>query len=162
MTLFAPIRTWFLARTSRERWLILLMLTIALPLLAWLLVARPLMLSMEAAKARHVLAVQNHGAVLAQLAQIEGAARPATSTGAAPLAIRVTDSAAQAGIRLAANEPRGPGAVAVAIAAAPPTDALRWLRQLEASGIAIRELTITPQGLGAVTVSATLGEGTSS
>lgn len=162
MSLTSSVSGWFLSRTERERWLIILMLAIAIPLLLWLLVARPLMLGLEAAKARHVAAVEQHGAVLAQLAQLEGASTAAIPAGGAPLALRVTDSAAQAGIRLAANEPRGPDTVTIALAAAPPTASLRWLRQLEASGIAVRELTITPEGQGAVSVRATLGQGTAS
>lgn len=162
MSLAAPVSGWFLLRTPRERWLIILMLAIALPLLAWLAVARPLLLSLDAAKARHVAAVQRHGQVLAQLAQLERSPPPAIASADGPLALRVTDSAAQAGIRLAANEPRGADSVTIALAAAPPTASLRWLRQLEASGIKVRDLTITPEGEGAVTVRATLGEGATS
>lgn len=162
MSLAAPVTGWFLSRTPRERWLIALMLAIALPLLGWLLVGRPLMLSLEAAKARHVAAVQAHGAVLSQLAQLEASPVAAASETGAPLALRVTDAAARAGIRLTANEPRGANAVAITIAPGPPTASLRWLRQLEATGISVRELTITPDGQAGVTVRATLGTGASS
>jgi general secretion pathway protein M len=163
MSRLAPVTGWFLSRTPRERWLIGLMLAIAIPLVAWVAVARPMLLSLEAAKARHVAAVRAHGAVLAQLAQLETSppgAVPSAESGA-PLALRVTDAAARAGLRLTANEPRGPDAVSIAVSG-PPTASLRWLRQLEAGGLSVRELTITPEGPNAVIVRATLGTGVSS
>jgi general secretion pathway protein M len=155
-----PLRVWFLARTPRERWLILLMLAIALVVLSWLLVARPLVAGLEAARTRHAAAVQRHGAILAQLAQLENAPRVSVEAASAPLALRIADSATRAGVRLGGSEPRGASSVVVSIAAGPPTTALAWLRQLEAQGISVRELTISPAGQGSVTISATLSERT--
>lgn len=155
----AIIRDWYLARSSRERWLIALMLGIAIPLLAYLLVYRPLVSSIEQAQQRHVVAVRNHGLVLARIAQLDAAQRPAVTAsagGTAPLSLRVTEAAAQAGVALSANEPRGASSAVITLAPAPPTAALRWLRQLEGQGIIVRELAITPQTGGQIVATATL------
>ena len=156
------LRDWYLGRTSRERWLIALMLAIAVPLLLWAAIYRPLALSLEAARERHEQAVRNHGLVLARIAQLESARRPALGGAAAsssPLALRVTEAAAQAGVSLAANEPRGPSSAVITLAPAAPTAALRWLSQLERGGILVREFSITPQGNGTVAVAATVAQG---
>ncbi|WP_300975004.1 type II secretion system protein GspM [Sphingomonas sp. LHG3406-1] len=156
----SAVRDWWLGRTVRERWLVALMLAILLPLLAWLLVARPLIVALEQAQQRHVQAVRQHGLVLAQVTQLRSAPRIAAgSTAAAPIALRVTDAAARGGISLSANQPLGPSSTAITLAPASPTAALRWLRQLEPSGIVVRELGITPQGNGLVVVNATLTQG---
>lgn len=150
---------WYLGRTARERLLLALMSLLLLGFLAWFAVARPLILGLDSARERHLAAVQRNGEVLAQVAQLRSAPAPTRTSGAAPLALRVTDAAARAGVQLSANEARGAGSVTITVAAAPPTSTLGWLRQLEASGIQIRELTITPQGQGQVAISATLADG---
>jgi general secretion pathway protein M len=159
MSRLAPARDWFMARTARERWLLALMLAIALPLLAYAGVYRPLMAAIERAEQRHVAAVRNHGLVLARLSQLEQAQRPALGAApvsTAPVSLRITEAAALAGVSLTANEPRGLTSAVITLAPAAPTAALRWLRQLETQGIIVRELAITPQPGGQVVVTATL------
>nr|WP_314444181.1 type II secretion system protein GspM [uncultured Sphingomonas sp.] len=159
MTALLTAPDWFLARSKREQWLLALMLAIAVPLIAWIAVYRPVMGALETAKDRHVMAVRNHGLVLARIAQIEGASRPSASAPSgegATLALQVTAAAAQTGVTLGSNEPRGADSAVVTLAPAPPTAALRWLRQLEGSGAIVRELTITPQDDSNVVVAATL------
>jgi general secretion pathway protein M len=161
MSRLAPVTGWFMGRTPRERWLIALMLAIALPLLAFYAIYRPLTLSIERAEQRHVAAVRNHGLVLSRLAQLDQAQRPAVAAppaGSAPLALRVTEAAALAGVSLTANEPRGAGSALITVAPSAPTATLRWLRQLEEQGIIVRELTITPQPGGQVVATATLSQ----
>lgn len=162
MTAYTVARDWFLARSLRERWLLALMLAVAVPLLAWATVYRPLISALETAKERHVVAVRMHGLVLARVAQIEGASRPAVADPAssgASLPLRITAAAAQAGVSLATNEPRGATSAVVTLAPAAPMAAIRWLRQLEGEGIIVRELTITPQADTTVLVAATLTGG---
>lgn len=160
MSRFVPIRDWYAGRAVRERWLIAIMLAIALPLLAFVAIYQPLVNSIEQAQQRHVAAVRNHGLVLARLAQLDAAQRPALAaaggSSTAPLSLRVTEAAAQAGVSLTANEPRGDASAVITLAPAAPTAALRWLRQLEGQGIIVRELAITPQAGGQVVATATL------
>lgn len=159
MSRLALVRDWYVGRSARERWLLAIMLAIAIPLLAFLLVYRPLVNSIEEAQQRHVAAVRNHGLVLARIAQLDSAQRPsatAAPAGNAPLSLQITEAAAQAGVSLSANEPRGDASTLITLAPAAPTAALRWLRQLEGRGIIVRELAITPQAGGQVVATATL------
>ena len=159
MSRFAVLRDWFMGRTERERWLIALMLAIAVPMLIYFAVYRPLTQSIERAQQRHVEAVRTHGLVLARIAQLNSAQRPTlapTGGSNASLSLRVTEAAALAGVSLSANEPRGEGSATITLAPAVPTSALRWLRQLETQGIIVRELSVTPQPGGLVVATATL------
>jgi type II secretory pathway component PulM len=161
MSRFAPVTGWFMSRTVRERWLIALMLAVSLPILTYYAIYNPLRQSIERAQQRHVAAVRSHGLVLARLAQLDQAQRPAVAappTGNAPLSLRITEAAALAGISLTANEPRGPASALITLAPAAPTAALRWLRGLEEQGIIVRELTITPQPGGQVIATATVSQ----
>jgi general secretion pathway protein M len=161
MSRLAPLTAWYMARTLRERWLIALMLAIALPFLCYFAVYHPLTQAIARAEQRHVAAVQQHGLILARLAQLDQAQRSEVSAlpaGSAPLSLRVTEAAALAGVSLSANEPRGEGSALITLAPSAPTAALRWLRQLEDQRIIVRELTITPQPDGQVVVTATLSQ----
>ena len=160
MSRFAPVTGWFMARSERERWLIALMLVIALPLLAYYAVYRPLTGAIDTARERHSAAVRDHGLVLARLSQLDQAQRPTVNVArsSTPLSLRVTEAAALAGVTLSANEPRGPTSALITLAPAAPTAALRWLRGLEEQGIIVRELTIVPQPGGQVVTTATLSQ----
>ena len=163
MSWWLSSRDWFVGRSLQERYLLGLMAALVVLLIAILLVYRPLMMRLDEAKVRHVAAVQRHGSVVAQVTQLEGAPKPgAVGTTGASLAVRLTDAAARAGISLKANEPRGPALSAITIEAGSPTAALRWLRQLEAEGIRVRELAITRSGPNGVNLTATLADTTAS
>lgn len=159
---FEAFTTWLSGRSIRERWLLALLLAIAVPLLVVLLIYQPTIERLEQAKQRHAAAVLQHGQVLAQLAQLKSVAVAGPTPSTAPLAIRVTDLAAQAGIRLSASEPRGTDRLSISLAPLSPTAGLRWLRQLESAGIRIQDLGISPQGQGLVTINAILAHGSAS
>lgn len=142
--MIANARHWFLARSRREQLLLTAMLALALPLLAWLLVYRPVDAALTSARARNVAAVHEHGRVVAQLAQLKQTA-PATSTPATgDLALLVSVSAGRHGVVLASNSMQGPDAMAFVTQAGPVTAPLRWLQELEEQGVAVRELQLTP------------------
>jgi general secretion pathway protein M len=161
MSRLAPVTGWFMGRTPRERWLIALMLAVALPILSYYAIYSPLLQSIERAQQRHDAAVRSHGLVLARLAQLDQAQRPAVAAppaGGAPLSLRVTEAAALAGVSLTANEPRGDATALITLAPSVPTASLRWLRGLEEQGIIVRELAITPQPGGQIVATATLSQ----
>lgn len=161
MSRLAPVTSWFTSRSARERWLIGIMLALAVPLLCYFAFYLPLTASIERAQQRHAAAVRNHGLVLSRLAQLEQAEGQTAATpviGNAPLSLRVTEAAALAGLSLSSNEPRGAGSAVITLAPAAPTTALGWLRQLQDQGIIVRELGITPQPNGQVVVTATLSQ----
>lgn len=155
--MIVTIRSWFEARSARERRLILLMLAIAVPLLAWLLVVVPLNSAYDSALERHLEAVDRNGRVRA-LADPVRTARPAVvaPAGSADLALVVAEAATQAGLTVDSTSPTGPDSVTIAIAQARPTAAVEWLRNFELRGIRVEELRMTPAADGTVAVHARL------
>ena len=154
--MIVQVREWVAARTRRERRLLALMLAIALPVLAWLLVVRPLDAAHDAALERHQEAVDRNGRVRMLAAAAASAPAAAAATGGPELALVVTDSAAQAGLTLDSSDPLGPDAVAVGIARASASAAMQWLSALEGRGIAVEELRMVPGQDGSVSVNARL------
>jgi len=150
------VRDWFLGRTHREQRLILLMLAIALPVLAWLLAVRPLSAAYDAALDDHLAAIDRHGRVLALAEAARSTPARRVEANKADLQLVVTQAATQAGIDLQAANASGPNAVDVAVIAGRATALGQWLAQFEAQGIAIQQMTMTPQPDGTVNMSARL------
>lgn len=154
------VRDWYGSRSLRERRLLLLMTAIALPLLVWLLIVRPLSNGYDAALERHLAAVDLNGRVRA-IAK-GGAVRTVANVGApnSDIALIIAERAAQSGLVLASNSAAGPNDVTISIAAAPTIAATQWLTQLERDGFAVNDLSMTPTPDGNVAVTARLVRGT--
>ena len=155
--MIVTVRTWYLSRSARERRLLLLMLAIALPLLVWLLVVRPLDRAYEAALQDHLDAVDRNGRVraLARLAEQQPQGKANAALGP-DLVVVVAESAAQAGIPLDRNEAGGPNEVTVSAASAPLRSVVPWLQSLEARGLGVAELRVVPTEAETVSVTARL------
>lgn len=152
------VKDWYAARSLRERRLIALMLVIALPLLAWLLVVAPLSKAYEEALVRHLEAVDRNGRVraLAKPGRISQPAIAPQSGGTAELALVVTEAAAQAGLTLDSTTPAGADTVTISIGQARPTAAVQWLRDFELRGIRVEDLRMAPAADGTVSLTARL------
>lgn len=155
--MIVTVRQWYESRSVRERRLLLLMLAIALPLLAWLLIVAPLSNAYDDALDRHLEAVDRNGRIRA-LADPARATRPAVvpTAGSADLALIVTEAATQSGLTLDSTSAAGPDTVTIAIAQARPTAAVQWLRDFELRGIRVEDLRMTPASDGTVAVTARL------
>ncbi|MBA2466976.1 MAG: type II secretion system protein M, partial [Sphingomonas sp.] len=151
------VREWYVARSVRERWLIMLMIGIAAPLLAWLLVVVPLDNAYDTALQRHLEAIDRNGRIRA-LADPERSVRSTLAPVATgpDLQLVIAESAAQAGLTLDSNAAIGPDAVTVTIAQARATAAVQWLRDFETRGIRVEDLRMTPGADGTVLVAARL------
>lgn len=137
-----PLRAWWQARTLREQRLLMAMFALLAAMLAWLLVVRPLADALDAAKARHAVAVEAVGGARARAAL----ARPPGSAGAARAAPRPVDAlvsrtATEAGFAGARVTAQGPDRAAIAIDAARPQAFFAWVRQLEGQGLTVESLT---------------------
>ena len=152
----ATVRDWFLARTQREQRLVLLMLAIALSVLAWLLVVRPLSGAYDDALRDHLAAIDRHGRVLALAEAAKATPARRVEANKADLQLIVTQAASEAGITLQAATPSGPNAVDVTVAGGRATILGQWLAQFEANGIAVRQMSMTPLPDGTVNMSARL------
>lgn len=141
--MIAKLRSWLLARTPRERRLLLLMVAIALPLLIWLATAL-MMHAYDNAVRDHLEAVDRNGRVrtLADAARTAPGANGETI--AADLELVVMETATQAGISLQGAESKAPNSLDVQVSGASATAAVLWLRGLAARGIQVEELRMTP------------------
>lgn len=150
------VRDWYGQRSAREQRLLLAMLAIALPLLVWLALIVPIERAYDRALERQLAAVDRHARILSLADRARGAParRPAP---VADLGLFLTDNARQAGLTAAPSAAPQPGSSLVTIASASAPAALEWLRRLEASGLVVREVRITPAANGSVAVSATIG-----
>ncbi|MFP5328527.1 MAG: type II secretion system protein GspM [Alphaproteobacteria bacterium] len=150
------VREWYRARTRREQWLIVAMVGIALPLFIWLAIVLPLANAYQAAHERHLQAIDRHGRILTLAKAIEAEPSRARLNRNIDLQLLVTEAAGAAGIALGDVNPSGAESISLTIANTAAPAATEWLRGLEARGLSIQELRITPAGEGVVNVSARL------
>lgn len=136
---------WWKTRTARERWLIGVAGGLAVLVLSWLLIVRPIDLMRESAKARHDAAVIALGRIDARLEAIEAVlANPR-----APVSGRIGDvvmaEAVRVGFNTAQTEPAGTDGVRVIIGAARAQTFFAWVADLETRlGLDIDALTVRP------------------
>jgi general secretion pathway protein M len=150
------VRDWFIGRTKREQQLILLMLAIALPVIAWLLVVRPLSGAYDQALDDHLAAIDRHGRVLALAEAAKSTPTRRVQANKADLQLIVAQAATQAGIALQGANASGANAVDVTVAGGRAAALGQWLAQFEAQGIAIQQMSMIPQPDGTVNMSARL------
>ena len=152
----AGVRYWFLARSVREQRLILLMLAIAVPVLVWLLVVRPLDSAFDQARENHRVAVERHGRVLVLADAAKSAPLRGVRSGTSDLRLLVTEAASQAGIVLQGANPNGPNAIDISVTGGRAPALAQWLSQLEAQGLTVQQITMIPQPGGTTNLSARL------
>jgi general secretion pathway protein M len=139
----ARLKALWLARTSRERWLLAVMLALVALVLVWLLVLRPLSDMLSAARQRHGEAVAALAEARSQAAAIAALEKNRPAAFAGPIDAAVAAAAAQAGFQLSGLQPEGAGRVSLAIGAAKPQALFGWIGGLEAQGYIVQSLTAT-------------------
>jgi general secretion pathway protein M len=130
------MNAWWNARSERERWLVGTMLVLALILLGWLLIVRPLSDALDAARMRH-------GEAAVALALARARAEPSAAVGPAasgPVDSIVARTAAAAGFPGARIASQGPGRAIVSLDAARPQALFGWVAQMEQQGLVVERL----------------------
>jgi general secretion pathway protein M len=133
------LSSFWQARSTRERRLLLIMAALAVPILLWLLLLRPLDNARTSAERRLAVATADIAALTAAKATLE-AAPPAN---AGPVMPRVQAAVSAAGLSLASLDANGPNGTTARIAAARAPVLLRLIATLEANGISITSLSIS-------------------
>jgi general secretion pathway protein M len=134
------LKAMWLARTSRERWLLGVMLALVVLVLVWLLILRPLGDMLSAAKQRHGEAVAALAEARSQAAAITALERNRPMGTQGPIDTAVAASASEVGFQLSQLQAQGPGRVSLAMASARPQALFAWLAQLEVRGYVIESL----------------------
>lgn len=148
--MIGELRMWFAERSQRERLMLALLAVIALPVLVWLLVVRPIGAAYDRALTEHLEAVDRHGRVLALTSNASPQGRRQAASG--DLQLLVTQSAAGAALNLQRAEPSGPDAIDVSVAGGRAPGYAQWLQSLEAQGLRIGQLSMAPAPDGSVTL----------
>lgn len=139
----SALKTWWAALNGRERRLVTIMLGLAGAIFLWLGVWRPVRSGIEDGRTRYAAAVDLNGSVRAKLALLKTLPAAVGGTGG-PLDQLVGQSAGEAGLTLDRSAPQDEGRLAITISSARAGALLGWLSGLEARGVSIETLTITP------------------
>ncbi len=128
--------SWWSERSPREQRLLQVMAGLAVIVLGWLLVVRPLTDSLDAAKTRHAAAVVALGEARARA--LPGASPGAPAAG--PVDALVARTANEAGFTNARITSQGATRASVAVDAARPQILFGWVARLEQSGLVVERL----------------------
>lgn len=153
------LRAWWQAHSSRDRWVIGVLALAAVIVIAWLGIWRPLVGTLDNARAEHAVAVERHAAIAARLREYDrlrqrGAQRASPSSGRLDLIL--SQSAAEQGFILSRNDATGEDQSAIAIPSATAPALLNWLGALEGQAILPSDLAIRANGNGTVALTATM------
>ena len=152
--MMARLSDWYAALTARERLLVTVLGVIAGAILLVYGLILPLGRAHDAAHERQRAASEQAGRIMAGLSMLDNASKQAPSGSAEPLNILIASSAEAQGFTLQSNQPRGNDIAAIVIPSALPGPALAWLNALEARGIQLESLTMTPGADGSTAINA--------
>jgi general secretion pathway protein M len=150
--MIGELRQWFAERSRREQLMLMILAAFALPILAWLLIIRPISSAYDTALTEHLEAIDRHGRVLALAEGPAPSSRP--RAGGGDLQLLVTESAAAAGLALQRAEPSGPDAIDISMAGGRAPGYAQWLQSLEGQGLRIGQVSMAPAPDGSVTLTA--------
>lgn len=137
------LKTLWLARSARERWLLGVMAALAMLVVVWLLVLRPLADLLSTARQRHGEAIAELAEARSQAAAIAPLERNRPAALAGPIDAAVAAAASEAGFQLSAMQAEGQGRVSITIGAAKPQALFGWIAALEAQGYIVQSLSVS-------------------
>ncbi|WP_299328429.1 type II secretion system protein M [Parasphingopyxis sp.] len=154
------LKAWWAGLSTRERWLVGVAGGLAVIVLSWLLIVRPIDLMRESAKARHDAAVMALGRVEARVAAIENATASPPPSVSGRISDIVTAEAVRVGFTTTQTEPAGTDGVRVIIAAVRPQTFFAWVADLETRmGLHVDALTARPNADETLSVDVTFRRG---
>ncbi|HEX7874013.1 MAG TPA: type II secretion system protein GspM [Sphingobium sp.] len=152
------MRDWWTGLSGRERRLVTLMLLLVGGVLLWLGVWRPVEAGIANGWVRYGAAVDANASVRAKLKRLKGKGA-VTVRSDVPLAQSVAQTASEAGLTLDRSAAQGTGRLAITIGSARAGSLLAWLSDLEARGVLVETISMTPGTTpGTVVVQAVLRE----
>lgn len=149
-------RDWFIALSRREQLLVGLAALLALGVIGFYGVYRPLYdIATDAKRSFHDATMQA-GRIEAKTQALSMPADKRPAAAIAALDLLLASEAAERGFTLDTNTPQGPGRTEIAIGSARSTAFLSWLADLERRGVVPETLVIRRMDNGTVSVSARL------
>lgn len=138
------VRAWFIARSLRERRLLLVMAGLLAVTILWAGIIIPIRDGLETSQARYDDAVIRLATTRSEVDSIKASGRRPALT--ASLADTVRATADQMGFAIATLDEQGAGRIHLTIQTARPGALSRWLAALEARGILVDAATLRDNG----------------
>ena len=151
--MIADLERWWRALSRREQALVGTAAALALLVLAWL-VARGVVGALDAQADRHRDAVARAARIEAKAALLAAAPAALRAAPVGALDQWLAQSAADSGLALDRNDPRGERAASIAIASARAPGLVGWLAALEDQGLVLDRVSITPGTDGSAALTA--------
>lgn len=138
------LKTWWKGRAPREQKLLLAAGLLALAVLVWLLVVRPLGDALVAARERHDDAVVTLAEVRADVDALKLAGRQGGTAAAGPVDALVSAAATEAGFTVTRIDRPGPGEVTLVMDAVSAPAFFGWVGQMESGrGVGVSRLSVS-------------------
>lgn len=150
------VRAWLIGLSPRERLLIGVAAGLALIVLLWFGIIRPVREGLDAARDRTFDAATRLAGVRGAVAAVEPLAKATAPDRRGSLEALVRERATTAGFVLSTVSPQSNNAVAIAMASARPAALFAWIAELEDQGILVDQLQTTDNGDGTLSVALTL------
>lgn len=148
------------ARSTREQWMLGVMLALIAGVILWLGLIRPLAAARDDSAEALRAATDRNASIRASVKALKALPALPTTGPAAPLDQIIGQSAGEAGLTLERAQAQGDGRIDIAIASIRPVALLSWIAALEAQGIRIETIRAQPSGsTGSVSVQALLVRG---
>ena len=151
-------RNWFVALSRREQVLVGIAVVLALGVIAFFGVYRPLYGLATDAKRSFYEATMQAGRIEAKAQALSMPANRRPAAEIAALNLLLASEAAERGFTLDSNSPQGASRAEIAIGSARSTALLSWLADLERRGVVPETLVIRRMDNGTVSVSARLAK----
>ncbi|WP_373487068.1 type II secretion system protein GspM [Blastomonas sp.] len=152
------MKNWLLALSRREQVLVGIAAVLALAVLGYFAVYRPLYMLATDAKRSFYEATMLAGRIEAKTRALSLPAQRRPAEAIAALNLLLASEAGERGFTLDRNDPSGNARADIAIASARSTAFLGWLADLERRGVVPETLTIRRMDNGMVSVSARLAK----
>lgn len=149
------LKLWWRGRTLREQRLVLAMGGLAVLVLAWLLIIRPLDDALSSARERHGEAVIALAEARARADAIAAAEQVAPTNLGAPVDTVLNQAASEAGFPVARVERQGTNQATIVIDSARPQALFGWVDRMEERGLIVERLVVTANSDQTVSVQAT-------
>ena len=134
------LKLWWRTRTLREQRLLLAMSALAVVVLLWLLVIRPIGDALSAARERHGAAVLALAEARAQATAIGTLQERRPASLGAPLDAIINQSATEAGFPVARVEREGINQATLVIESVRPQAFFAWVNRMEDRGLIVERL----------------------
>lgn len=154
--MIGALRGWWSGLSARERWLVGVAAVLALIVVGWFGVIRPVSEGLAAGQDRHRDAVNRLAGVRSAVAAVDPLVKAGPPAMTGTLEALVRERAGAAGFALTTVTPQTDNSLAIAMESARPAALFAWIAELEAQGVLVDQLQTTDNGDQTLSVAMTL------